>query len=369
MLQNIKIEGYKSIKQLDLPLNKINILIGANGGGKTNFISFFELVNRIYEQRLGEYSLTKGIENLLYYGSKNTEKILGFLKFNNNGYKFILKPNEEEKFYLEEQNSIYYHWKTKEPNDFQYSAQKESFLKDYTSDLDYDRNHFLKGYFDDIKVYHFHDTSSNSYLRKPCKLEDVASLKSDGRNLPAFLYWIKENYPKTFSRIERTIKYISPFFHEFKLQPSKFNTREIQLEWNNKEFPDHYFNAHQFSDGTLRFIALATLFLQPDDLYDTENNVPKTIIIDEPELGLHPSSLSLLAELIHSASERDFQIILATQSVELLNYFSPKDIITVDYENNQSIFKRIENTENLQKWLQDYSLGELWSKSVLEGQP
>lgn len=354
MLNYITIEGYKSIRKLKLKLNPINILIGSNGVGKSNFISFFKLVNNIYEQRLQQYSLKSGADNLLHYGRKQTHEIKGYLDFGNNAYRFELQPNDSGGLFIAKENSIYHQalnnpafWNT----NIQESQIKKSSIK---------RDFYLRKHLESYKIYHFHDTSSAAPLRTPAKTSDNRLLKEDGDNLAAYLYLLQEKFSKSFKRIEKTIQSIAPFFERFNLEPDRLDESRIKLEWNEVEHPDTYFDASHLSDGSLRFIALTTLLLQP--------NLPKVIIIDEPELGLHPVAINKLAGLIKSASQKDCQIIVSTQSVNLLNNFEPEDIITVDKADHQSSFSRLDSS-NLKKWLEDYSLGELWTKSVIKGQP
>jgi predicted ATPase len=116
---------------------------------------------------------------------------------------------------------------------------------------------------------------------------------------------------------------------------------------------------YHFSDGTIRFICLTTALLQP--------NLPSTVIIDEPELGLHPYAIEILAELINAASQKT-QVIISTQSPALVDYFEPEDIIVVNRENGASTFRRLD-ADRLSSWLEDYSLGELWRKNVISGGP
>lgn len=139
--------------------------------------------------------------------------------------------------------------------------------------------------------------------------------------------------------------------------PNRLNEQLIQLEWKQAGAVDTYFNAYQLSDGTLRFICLATLLLQP--------NLPQTIIIDEPELGLHPVAVNKLAALIKKASAKT-QIIISTQSVNLVDNFGPQDIIVVDRKDNATVFNRLD-AESLDVWLKDYSLGEIWERMSLAG--
>ncbi|HZI07942.1 MAG TPA: AAA family ATPase, partial [Archangium sp.] len=161
-----------------------------------------------------------------------------------------------------------------------------------------------------------------------------------------------------YRRIVSTIRLVAPFFDDFRLRPSPFNEQKIQLEWSERN-SDAYFNAHALSDGTLRFICLATLLLQP--------NLPSLILIDEPELGLHPYAIQVLAGLVRSASEKT-QVILSTQSVTLVNQFEPEDLVVVDRANGESLFRRL-SSEDTQDWLEGYSLGELWEKNVFGGRP
>lgn len=354
MLDRIKIEGYKSIRNLDIELKPINILIGSNGVGKSNFISFFKLVNIIYEQRLKQYSLKSGVDNLLHYGRKQTENIHGYLNFGNNAYSFKLEPNNDGGLFISEENSIY-HPAINNRSFWNHDVQ-ESRIKNSTSI----RDRYLREHMETYKIYHFHDTSISAPLRTPSNINDNRHLKEDGDNLAAYLYLLQQKFSKNFKRIEKTIQSIAPFFQNFNLNPDRLDESRIKLVWTEKDQPETYFDASHLSDGSIRFIALTTLLLQP--------NLPKVIIIDEPELGLHPVAINKLAGLIKSASQKDCQIIISTQSVNLLNNFEPENIITVDKNDKQSSFSRLESN-NLKEWLNDYSLGELWTKSVISGQP
>jgi len=351
MLQNIKIEGFKSIKTLDLKLSPINILIGSNGVGKSNFISFFKLVNNIYEQRLQQYSLKSGVDNLLHYGRKNTSEITGYLEFGDNAYSFQLSPTENDTLFISTEKSYYFPAKNNQY--FENENIKESLIKGSSTI----RDGYLSEYLESYKIYHFHDTSSSAPLRSIANISDNRLLRPEGDNLPAFLYYLQEKHPKHFKMIEMVIQSVFPFFERFDLAPFFLDENKIELEWYEKEHPEHPFYARHFSDGTLRFIALTTLFLQP--------NLPKTIILDEPELGLHPFAISKLAGMIKKASVHS-QVIIATQSVNLVNEFSADDIIVANRENNQTVFKR-QSEELLKTWLEEYSIGELWEKNVIGG--
>ncbi|MBT9138774.1 MAG: hypothetical protein DDT31_01350 [Syntrophomonadaceae bacterium] len=180
MLQNIKIEGFKSIKTLDLKLSPINILIGSNGVGKSNFISFFKLVNNIYEQRLQQYSLKSGVDNLLYYGRKNTSEIRGYLGFGDNAYSFQLSPTEQDTLFISSEKSYYF--PAKNNLYFEHENVKESLIKDSSTI----RDRYLSEHLESYKIYHFHDTSSSAPLRSVANINDNRIFKEEGGNLPAF---------------------------------------------------------------------------------------------------------------------------------------------------------------------------------------
>lgn len=122
---------------------------------------------------------------------------------------------------------------------------------------------------------------------------------------------------------------------------------------------EYSFNANQLSDGSIRFIALATLFLQPPEF------LPNIVLIDEPELGLHPQAVDLLASMIKIASKH-CQIIAATQSARLLDSFDVDDIIVADNDNDNCTILRRLNREDFVHWLEDYSLSQLWEKIFSE---
>jgi predicted ATPase len=215
----------------------------------------------------------------------------------------------------------------------------------------------VAGLFSKVKIYHFHDTSPTSFLRRECDLEDNLYFKQDGRNLPAFLYFLKVKHLKIYERIVKMVQSVAPYIDSFILEPSRLNEREIALRWVDSGDLESSFSAYQLSDGTLRFIALTTLLMQPAP--------PSVIIIDEPELGLHPFAIGKLAGMIQGVSEKA-QVIVATQSPGLLSHFEPEDVIVMDRseEEKQTVFKRLDSHE-LADWLNDYSLGDLWERNIL----
>jgi predicted ATPase len=359
MITYLKIEGFKSIKSMELELSPINVLIGSNGSGKSNFVSYFKMVNAIFNKKLQRFVIEEKADNLLHFGRKTTEKLFGKMIFskddeNNNAYRFQLSQTNEGGLFIDEEASGYNVSKdNNHQNYYSHSNLEESLIPDSNSF----RDGYLRDYLSNLQIYHFHDTSSTSKLRKECDINDNDTLRPDGRNLPAFLYFMKKEYPKRYKRLVKTIQSVAPYIDHFSLNPSKLNKNEIELRWVEKNDLDSSFSAYQFSDGTLRFIALATVLMQPEP--------PEVIIIDEPELGLHPQAITKLAGLIKSASVKT-QIIISTQSVNLVDCFNPEDVVAVDRneDEKQSMFIRLES-DTLKTWLKDYSLGDLWQRNII----
>lgn len=362
MIDYIQIIGFKSIVKMELELKPINLLIGSNGSGKSNFISFFKLVNAIFNGNLQKYIAEEKADNILYFGRKNTEEMQGKMIFtedgeSNNSYYFGLAQTKEGGLFLDFEGSGYN--VTKDNNSTNYFYNHSVNESKYAIDREYKRNKILQDYISSLQVFHFHDTSSTSFLRRECDIDDNLYLKQDGRNLPAYLFLLKQNHPKIYSRILKVIQSVAPYIKDFILEPKKLRNsqNEIELRWIDEGDPDSNFSAYQLSDGTLRFIALATLLMQPDP--------PEVIIIDEPELGLHPFAIGTLAGMIQSASSKA-QIIAATQSPGLISNFSPEDVIVIDRSKttNETIFNRLDS-EYLQAWLQEFDLGILWEKNII----
>jgi predicted ATPase len=362
MISKIIIENYKSIQFLEIELKALNILIGANGAGKSNFISFFELLNRIYFQDLQTYiAENNGAENILYYGSKVSDYLLSRIIFDNtNHYTFKLKPDIANSLYFVFEKDGFNKNFEKPDSGPDWSVEelkggkKESVLKDGNSR----RLSYIKSYFNSYKVFHFHDTSNTAKVKKNCRIDDNSYLREDAGNLAAYLYLLQNRNPDSYKIIVNIIKSVAPYFKDFDLKPLELSPDYIKLEWREVG-SDKYFDASNLSDGTLRFICIATLLLQP--------KLPKTIIIDEPELGLHPFAIGKLAGLIKSASKNS-QIIISTQSVNLIENFNIEDIVVVNREKKQSTFNRLDE-DSLKEWLNEYTIGELWDKNIIGGRP
>lgn len=363
-LHSITIQGFKSITSIEkLRLNPINVVIGPNGSGKSNFIGVFSFLHAIREGRLQDYvAKAGGADKILHFGAKITKRLHIRLSFSDevNQYEISLDPTDLDE--LIPQTELVYFWnKTRYPNgpmgEGLPKVGKEAGISAQTSTrvASYVREHL-----DRWRLYHFHDTSSNSPMKKTADVNDNRYLRSDGSNLSAFLYYLRQKHEASYSMIRRTVQLVAPFFEDFQLEPQKLNQEKIRLEWKHKN-SEAYFDASSLSDGTLRFIALVTLFLQP------ENYRPSVILVDEPELGLHPYAITMLSSLIKQVSIKT-QVIISTQSPVLLDHFQPEDVLVADRIDGGTQFSRLDPAK-LALWLEDYSLGQLWEKNELGGRP
>lgn len=351
-LDYITIKGFKSIASVEkLSLRPINLIIGANGSGKSNFLGAFSFLHTIREGRLNDYvRKAGGAEQLLHFGSKATAEMKIHISFANEffQYEIALKPTTDDGLFPSTEGA----WE-KPPSGSQ--ANDQAAGKSYPRALTWVRTRL-----DRWRLYHVPDTSATSPLRKTAQLNDNAFLRPDGANLPAFLYRLLKRHPNEYGLIRGTIQQVAPFFDDFQLYPDPLNEEAIRLAWKQK-YSDQYFSASSLSDGTLRFIALATLFLQPGKYR------PSVILVDEPELGLHPQAIALLAALIRQASTKT-QVIVSTQSSLLIDHFQPEDVLVADRVQGSTQLTRLDPAK-LSAWLEEYSLGQLWEKNELGGRP
>jgi len=367
-LDKLAIKGFKSIRALeDFDLRPLNILIGGNGDGKSNFIDFFRML-RVMMNLSSPGLKTSGLQNyildgggsdaFLFNGPKVTDQIEVEMYFGENGYSFNLAPTTDERMIIN--NEATWYKRTGKWWDIGNGLMFPALLheKDLPGKLGYDSvASYIYNAIESWKIYHFHDTGKNAKMRRFETIDDTDYLRFDGANIAPFLLSLK-GFPHeaVYSEIIETIRLVTPFFDDFILKPNTHD--KVRLNWKQKG-SDYPLNPVHLSDGTLRFICLTTALLQHEP--------PSTMIIDEPELGLHPYAIEILAELLKSASKR-MRVIVSTQSPALVDCFEPQDIVVVNRDKGASTFRRLDPDE-LSAWLEDYSLGDLWRKNIVVGGP
>jgi predicted ATPase len=374
-LKKICISGYKSISPkhpLEIDLDNINILLGANGSGKSNIINFFKMLNFMMSGSFQLFVEKAGTSQVfLHYGTKHTDNIQGDLHFEShsehNSYGFTLTHAAPDRLIITSEeigwfsNNRAVHYDICEKSDFKESAlmaYKDNYKKDIRLS---EASHTIHSLLSNCKVYQFHNSSPGSPIRQSSHIDTSKYLQAEGNNLASFLHYLKTAHHLNYQRIASYINQIMPQFKDFYLEPNEKGY--VSLKWTDIYPNDYVFLPEQFSDGTIRFIALATLLLQP------QTTMPSVIIVDEPELGLHPSAIGQLAAILKEAAKHT-QIIIATQSPGLVDEFEPKHITIIESDKDKgfSTARKLDEKE-LTDWLENYSLSELWHKNVIGGRP
>ena len=352
-LGGVHIEGFKSIAHTRQELRPLNVLIGANGSGKSNFIDAIALLRTVVQGQLPRYvKQAGGADRILHFGSKATSKLEMRVSFveESAGCAIELHRDDSDGLFV---SVMAYH----PSGPLEGEPEQMSWVEGGAYPLPPEH---VRSLIEGLQSYHFHDTGSSSPLKTTADVNDNRYLRPDGSNLPAFLFLLRRQHGGSYTQIRRTIQLAAPFFDDFTLEPLALNEDKIRLEWRHSG-SDAYFDASSLSDGTLRFIALTTLLLQPAPLR------PSVVLLDEPELGLHPYAVTLLASMLKQASVES-QIVVATQSPVLLDHFEPSDVIVAERVNGATRLRRLDG-EDLAVWLEDYSLGQLWEKNEIGGRP
>ncbi|KAB2908097.1 MAG: AAA family ATPase [Ignavibacteriales bacterium] len=376
-LISIEIKGFKSFDSVGqkIFLEDLTVMIGANGSGKSNFISLIKMISFMLANRLQYYiQRNGGAESILHFGSKKTNQIECELVFSIESsvdkYSFVLSYAPTDILFFENEKLSWQGNFTRE--EFELNSdrgKKETYLN--SNENIFHKNKYisktvsvLRDLLKNIQIYQFHDTSLEARIRGLNRIDDTLFLRNDGGNLAAILYGLANSklYRAYYDRIVEHIQFVFPEFQDFVLVPEKIAENSIALRWISKN-SEYVLGPHQLSDGSLRFIALTTLLLLPKDLH------PAVIILDEPELGLHPRAISVLAGMVNSLKS-DTQLIIATQSVNLLDEIEISDVVVVEKnaKTNSTEFKK-PDINSLKEWLDEYSVGELWLKNVLGGRP
>lgn len=371
-IESIRIRGFRSLADVALSgLPRRTVLIGANGSGKSNIISFFELVSwMLRNRRLAEFiERNGGADDQLFGGNRITPRIAAEISLRadqgRNDYRFALAYSHPDRFVFAEEAFRFSDAAFPAEAPWQYldSGHREARLPEAAlgrDDQGVNRQtaRAILRQLRNCAVYQFHDTSHTASLKKSWDVADNARLRRDGGNLAAILYRLEQDDSRRYEFICRQIARILPDFDRFDLVERH---DKVSLRWCPK-WADQAIGAHRTSDGSLRFFALATLLNLPPELLDD------VILLDTPELGLHPSAVDLVGGMINGLST-ERQIIVATQSPLLVDTFALDEIFTLNLEKGQTRVSRLD-PEQYRHWLKDGSTpGRLWQKNLLGGRP
>lgn len=364
-LSKIRIDGFRSIKHAEIEFAPLTVLIGANGAGKSNLIDFFRMLNYMQSRGFQQPYITERgpASHVLHFGPKTTQVVQGEVEFiadrGSNFYRFILAHVRQDDTFMFTNEEVQF--ESARPIPLGAGGHRESGLAELWSENE-QTVRFIKGLLTRCRVFQFHDTSVTSHLRGKPFVEDARYFYSDGGNLAAILLRLREEHAATYKDIVQTLRLILPWFDDFVLEAEGPAARQIvPLRWRMVKWGDYDFVAGQLSDGSLRTMALVTLLHLPERMQ------PSIMIIDEPELGLHPSAEGIISGLIRAAA-REVQIILSTQSATFVDHFEANHIVVVENEDGISTFSR-QSPNKLAAWLQRYTLGQIWNKNLIGGRP
>jgi predicted ATPase len=344
-LDKLSVAGFKSIASLeDLELGRINVLVGANGAGKSNFVGLFRFLRAIMNLELQAAVLREhgGASRVLHLGPKVTERITASFTFGLNTYAFSLAPSPDDTLFFERETAEFRGLQGPDAGGPQLvlTGHRESGIPAQAKQRKGNEADHVLHAISSWTVYHFHDTSRTAGVKQVQSIRDTDALRFDASNLAPFLMHLRDHDTSSYQQIRDVVRLIFPAFDDFVLRERSPGSDSVLLEWRQRG-SDYPFLGAELSDGTLRFCCLAAVLLQP--------RPPSTVLIDEPELGLHPYALTLLAELVQEASRRT-QLVVSTQSPTLLDRFEAKDVIVVDRDDDQSKFRRLDR-DALREWL------------------
>lgn len=365
-LVKLTLKGFKSIAETELEFQQLNVLIGPNASGKSNLIAFFRMLNYMLSSPSGALQRYVGEQGgasvLLFDGAKRTHEIEAELVLTTsqgtNEYGFRLFYAASDILIFADERCRFSRGYARPQKWLNLGAgHREASLLDKTADTAQKTRATIAALLRGFIVYHFHDTSKEARVKSRQNIVDDRHLKYDAANLAPFLLRLRESYPKHYRRIVETVRQVVPFFDDFLLDPE---SGTVLLCWR-EQGSDVVFNASQASDGMLRAMAIITALLQPPE------KLPALLIIDEPELGLHPYAITIIGGLIKAVAQHR-QVLIATQSPLLLDQFDPEDVIVVERRDRQTIYRRLDEAR-LTEWLSEYTLSDLWHKNILGGRP
>ena len=364
-IESIRIKGFRSLADVELTkLSDATVMIGANGSGKSNFMRFFDLLSWMLRSRkLQDFvQLQGGADDQLFGGSKQTSAIevrLGMRTDRGlNEYKFTITYASPDRFLFTQESYRF------SSSDLDTMAEWRNLGSAHTEARILEKRQIdttakvIVSLLNNCAVYQFHDTSDASNFKKRWDADDNNFLRSDGGNLAAVLYRLEQQDINRYELICRQINRALPVFDRFAIEESY---GKVSLRWKAK-WTEKTFGAHLTSDGSLRFFALVTLLNLPPGM------LAGVLLLDEPELGLHPAAVNMVGSMVKSVAE-ERQVIVATQSPLFVDSFDLDEILVLEMREGRSEFRKLGREEYL-AWLDDgFTTGELWQKNLLGGRP
>ncbi len=392
MFDFVRIQGFRSLREVDLALSPLSVLIGPNGSGKSNFMDLLSLMGEASYGHLADGIASRGgFDNVSFKGDPGDIYVEfrfppeGVFQEERAPVKFRIHlrrvgslpkvwfeqvekaPDEHHRNPLQlmrrdkdgcEFRSI----KTRMTEELEEKAlESESELAIFqVKDQDkYPAPYKLLRMLQEWTFYRDIEVGPAAPIRQPSILRPTVRLASDGSNLASVLYSIQQQHPATWKEIEEILETVYPDFHSITFPPEGGDGKVVLRWWERPYERKTGFSANLLSDGTLKLLCLIAILKSPDP--------PPLICMDEPEVGLHPDWVKLVAELLQSASSRT-QVIVASHSPQLVSKLDPNEIVVVEKEQGETCVQRL-SEEELEKWMQQYQIGDLWLAGHFGGRP
>ena len=370
-IESIRIKGFRSLADVEIDdMPGATVLIGANGSGKSNFIRFFDMMSwMIGARHLAEFIQRQGgADDQLFGGSRISPQMEAELSIRTeqgrDDYRFALAHAHPDRFMFTEEAFRFSREGRRTDAPWQRLGSghieakiTEAALSAESASVDPKTARFLVNQLLRCAAYQFHDTSYDSRFKRRWEAEENSYLKSHGGNLAAILLRLEREDIHRFDAICSHIQRVLPVFDRFQIEE---DYGSVLLRWRAKGM-DKTIGAHLTSDGSLRLFALVTLLNLPPGM------LPDVLLLDEPELGLHPAAIALIGDMIKTLAQ-DRQVIAATQSPLLVDAFGLDEIRVLELRDGRTKIRRCNNDE-YRDWLEEFTTGELWQKNLLGGRP
>lgn len=373
--REISIKGFRRLANVQLELRPLSVLIGANGIGKTSVLDVFSLLASSAQGSLnvalGELG---GLSALITYDSAD-ELALGISMeiekdAQTQSYSLAIQPRGHSYIIAEEvlhqvHGPFEYNSVESHGGDVRYHEKGEVIRPTWDHNpLETSLAQVPKVFLwpEDFRrrlasstFYHALDVEPRSPVRLPQPMRPAGLPGKNGEDLIPCLYYLREANRDRFEAIEDSLHAVFPDFERLDFPPVAAGT--LALVWRDRRFSKPLY-ADQLSEGMLRFLWLVTLLQSPD--------LPTVTLIDEPEVSLHPELLNLLADLFREASQHT-QLVVATHSDRLVRFLKPSEVVAFDSANDGMAKLTWADKLDLEEWLAEYSLDEVWSRGLMGG--
>jgi len=393
-ISRMEIKGFRSLKNISWAPGKLNVIIGPNGAGKSNLLRLLELMSVSAQGRLGKYvQHSGGMEPLVWDGvlegirfEIHASELLPFWMPGRNWLTYgveLARLGRTGTYAIGEERLLYFHRQKPEEkvepfaildrekmnarifdeDRKEWIAPQESLLEEETL-LSQTAGPFainqhiplFRQQLSEWRVYHDVDVSLSARLRQPAVARLDKRVDSDGQNLVSVLHTLytgERDFKKDMDLAMRAA--FGDDYDELVFPPAADQRIQLSVRWKSLRREQ---TAADLSDGTLRFLFLLTVLASPSPA--------PLIAIDEPETGLHPSMLPIIAEYSVDTAER-VQVIFTTHSPQFLDAFGDVPPLTTvaRWANGETVLKTLKG-EKLERWLKEYSLGALYRSGELE---